>query len=148
MGVIECRDLTRKFGRTDALDSVNLSIESGRIVGLLGPNGAGKTTMIKIANGLLKPTSGSLTIAGNKPGKETKAVTAYLPDREFLPGYMKVKEIVNMYSDFFGDFRRDKAEDMLAELGIDPGKRFKNLSKGKSTAHYGDEQRSRGIFSR
>ncbi|MDD6254790.1 MAG: ABC transporter ATP-binding protein [Eubacteriales bacterium] len=130
MGVIECRDLTRKFGRTDALDSVNLSIESGRIVGLLGPNGAGKTTMIKIANGLLKPTSGSLTIAGNKPGKETKAVTAYLPDREFLPGYMKVKEIVNMYSDFFGDFRRDKAEDMLAELGIDPGKRFKNLSKG------------------
>ncbi len=130
MGVIECRDLTRKFGRTDALDSVNLSIESGRIVGLLGPNGAGKTTMIKIANGLLKPTSGILTIAGNKPGKETKAVTAYLPDREFLPGYMKVKEIVNMYSDFFGDFRRDKAEDMLAELGIDPGKRFKNLSKG------------------
>lgn len=130
MGVIECRDLTRKFGRTDALDSVNLSIESGRIVGLLGPNGAGKTTMIKIANGLLKPTSGNLTIAGNKPGKETKAVTAYLPDREFLPGYMKVKEIVNMYSDFFGDFRRDKAEDMLAELGIDPGKRFKNLSKG------------------
>ncbi|MGI6205720.1 MAG: ABC transporter ATP-binding protein [Anaerovoracaceae bacterium] len=130
MSLIECRDLARNFGSTEALSGVNLDIEPGRIVGLLGPNGSGKTTMIKIANGLLRPTSGSLTIAGMKPGKETKAITAYLPDREFLPGYMKVSSIVDMYSDFFSDFRRDRAEEMLSRLGVDVNKRFSSLSKG------------------
>ena len=130
MAIFECRQLTKRYGSTTALDHIDLSLEPGRIVGLLGPNGSGKTTLIKLAARLLTPSSGQILIDGEVPGPETKAMISYLPDREFLPGYMKVKEIVNMYSDFFGDFRRDKAEDMLAELGIDPGKRFKNLIKG------------------
>ena len=51
MAIVECRNLTRKYGKFTALDQVNLSIEKGKIIGLLGPNGSGKTTLIKLANG-------------------------------------------------------------------------------------------------
>ena len=83
--ILECRELSKSFGGVKALDGVNLSIEPGRVVGLLGPNGSGKTTLIKLANGLLTPTSGELRIAGELPGPATKAVVSYLPDRTYLP---------------------------------------------------------------
>lgn len=130
MSLIECRDLTKRYGGSEAVSHIDLDIEPGRIVGLLGPNGSGKTTFIKMAAGLLKPSAGTLTIDGSAPGRETKALTAYLPDRGFMPGYMKVSGLLDMYGDFFHDFRRDRAEDMLSQLGIDTDKRLKNLSKG------------------
>ena len=68
---LECRNLTKRFGVTTALDGVNLSIAPGRVVGLLGPNGSGKTTLIKLVNGLLTPTSGEISICGFQPGKES-----------------------------------------------------------------------------
>ena len=62
--VFQCKDLSKTYGRTQALEGVNLSIAPGRIVGLLGPNGSGKTTLIKLANGLLTPSGGSLSVCG------------------------------------------------------------------------------------
>ncbi len=125
-----CKNLTKKYGNTVALNNINLSLESGKIVGLLGPNGSGKTTLIKLINGLLTPTEGSITINGNAPGVKTKCEVAYLPDNSYLNSWMTVKQIINMFVDFYADFRKDLAYEMLQKLGIEPNHKLKTLSKG------------------
>ena len=119
MNILECKALTKRYGGKSALEGVELSIEPGRIVGLLGPNGSGKTTLIKLANGLLTPTSGEILIDGKAPSPETKAIVSYLPDRNALPDWMTVAQTVDYYADFYADFRRDAAQEMLARLGLD-----------------------------
>lgn len=79
--LLKCENLTKKYGNLVALDSINISLESGKIVGLLGPNGSGKTTLIKLINGLLTPTSGDIEVCGHKPGVESRKKVAYLPDK-------------------------------------------------------------------
>lgn len=128
--VVRCQGLTKKYGGLIALNSVDLSIESGKIIGLLGPNGSGKTTLIKIINGLLTPTSGTVTIDGDLPGIATKAKISYLPDNNYLNLWMTVGQIVDMFRDFYDDFRPQLAYEMLAKLGITPEVRLKTLSKG------------------
>lgn len=130
MARIEINNLTKNFGDLTALDDVTVSLEQGQIVGLLGPNGSGKTTLIKILNGLLQPTSGSVTINGNMPGVETKRVVAYLPDRNALPDYMTASQLMDIYEDFFEDFDRLKAEAMVDDLGINCKQTMKKMSKG------------------
>ena len=130
MARIEINNLTKNFGDLTALDDVTVSLEQGQIVGLLGPNGSGKTTLIKILNGLLQPTSGSVSINGSVPGVETKRVVAYLPDRNALPDYMTASELMDIYEDFFEDFDRLKAEAMVDDLGIDRKQTMKKMSKG------------------
>ena len=130
MARIEIDNLTKEFGSTTALDSVSLQLEKGQIVGLLGPNGSGKTTLIKILNGLLTPTAGKAIISGMEPGVETRKVVAFLPDRNALPEYMTTTQLIDMYQDFFADFNREKAENMIADLGIDMKQQMKNMSKG------------------
>ncbi|MBR3201427.1 MAG: ABC transporter ATP-binding protein [Mogibacterium sp.] len=130
MARIEINNLTKNFGDLTALDDVTVSLEQGQIVGLLGPNGSGKTTLIKILNGLLQPTSGSVTINGSAPGVETKKVVAYLPDRNALPDYMTASQLMDIYEDFFEDFDRLKAEAMIDDLGINRKQTMKKMSKG------------------
>lgn len=113
-----------------ALWQVNLDLEPGKVVGLLGPNGSGKTTLIKLIMGLLTPNSGTIKVCGHPVGVESKKRVAYLPDRNFLPGNRTAKEMMDFYSDFFADFRRDRAEGMLKNLGVDPSQKIKTLSKG------------------
>lgn len=130
MARIEINNLTKNFGDLTALDDVTVSLEQGQIVGLLGPNGSGKTTLIKILNGLLQPTAGSVTINGSAPGVDTKRVVAYLPDRNALPDYMTSSQLMDIYEDFFEDFDRLKAEAMLDDLGINRSQTMKKMSKG------------------
>ena len=130
MSILECRALSKNYGAKAALDSVDLTIEPGRIVGLLGPNGSGKTTLIKLANGLLTPTSGEILIDGKKPSRATKAIVSYLPDRSTLPGWMSIAQALDYYGDFYADFRRGVAEQMLMNLGLDRTQKIKTLSKG------------------
>ena len=130
MSILQCRNLSKKYGATEALRGIDLELEAGRIVGLLGPNGSGKTTFIKLANGLLKPSEGEILIDGNSPGKETKAEVAYLPDRDFLPDYMSVSQLIKYYSDFFSDMNTAKAEEMLRSLDLDKDMKLKKMSKG------------------
>lgn len=130
MARIEINNLTKNFGDLTALDDVTVSLEQGQIVGLLGPNGSGKTTLIKILNGLLQPTSGSVAINGSAPGVETKKVVAYLPDRNALPDYMTASQLMDIYEDFFEDFDRLKAEAMVDDLGINRKQTMKKMSKG------------------
>ncbi len=127
---LECTGLTKRFGAAQALDAVNLSILPGRVVGLLGPNGSGKTTLIKLANGLLTPTAGEIRICGLKPGKESKALVSYLPDRTCLPEWMSAKQLMDYYADFYADFDRARAVDMLASLGLREEQKISQMSKG------------------
>ena len=127
---LECRDLSKRFGSVQALDGVTLSIAPGRVVGLLGPNGSGKTTLIKLANGLLTPSSGEIRICGALPGKETKAVVSYLPDRPCLPEWMSADELMDYFADFFEDFDRSRAADMMARLRLNPHMKYGQMSKG------------------
>ena len=69
MPILECADLSKRFGSVQALDNVNFTIEPGRVVGLLGPNGSGKTTLLKLANGLLTPTGGEILIDAVRSGQ-------------------------------------------------------------------------------
>ena len=130
MPIFECRGLSKRFGNVQALDNVDLRVEPGRVVGLLGPNGSGKTTLIKLANGLLTPSSGELLIYGEKPGPETKALVSYLPDQETLAEWMSAKQLMDFFEDFYQDFDRDRAMEMLLRLNIDPAMRIKQMSKG------------------
>ena len=127
---LECRDLTKRFGSVQALGGVTLNIAPGRVVGLLGPNGSGKTTLIKLANGLLTPSSGEVRICGALPGKETKAVVSYLPDRPCLPEWMSAEELMDYFADFFEDFDRSRAADMMARLKLNPHMKYGQMSKG------------------
>ena len=130
MARIDLNNLTKEFGNITALDEVCLTLGEGQIVGLLGPNGSGKTTLIKILNGLLTPSAGNVTINGMEPGVETKAVTAYLPDRNALPDHMTTKQLIRLYQDFFADFNTGKAEKMISDLGVDMNQQMKKMSKG------------------
>ena len=128
--LVRCTNLSRSFGEVRALDNVNLSLPGGRIVGLLGPNGSGKTTLIKILNGLLQPTAGEVRIAGNAPGVETKKIVSYLPDRGYVPEWMRVGDMIELFADFYADFDRVKAAEMCRVLGLDEKLPIKTLSKG------------------
>lgn len=128
--ILKAVQLTKRYGSQYALDHVDLSLERGRIVGLLGPNGSGKTTFLKIIAGLLSPSEGELTIDGEAPGKITKRVVAYLPDRPVCSKSMRVRDLVRKLDDFFDDFDQDQALRLLSEMDIDLDKRFKELSKG------------------
>ncbi len=128
--LFECKDLKKKYGKKEALKGITLQIESGQIVGLLGPNGSGKTTLIKLANGLLTPTGGKISINGNKIGIETKKRVSYLPEKTYLNNWMKVKQIIDYFSDFYEDFDSERAYDMLNKLNINPNDKLKTMSKG------------------
>ena len=128
--ILKCDNLCKSYGTKPALNGVTLTVENGRIIGLLGPNGAGKTTLIKLINGLLTPTSGSLTIDGFEPGTKTKPLVSYLPDVNYLNNWMTVEQIVDMFTDFYADFRPELAYEMIERLGIDREDRLKSLSKG------------------
>ena len=130
METMACNGLCKYYGSVKALDNVDLYLEEGRIIGLLGPNGSGKTTLIKLASRLLVPTEGEVRICGELPSPVTKAMVSYLPDRNYLPDWMIARELLDMYEDFFTDFDRSRALDMLNALSIDLDMPLKKMSKG------------------
>lgn len=128
--LLQCNALSKNYGTRPALAGVTVSFTKGRIVGLLGPNGSGKTTLMKLASGLLTPTSGEVRINGQTPGVETKKRVAYLPERTYLPSGMRVREALALFSDFYADFNMEKAKHMLSDLGIDVQDKLSAMSKG------------------
>lgn len=128
--VLKCCRLSKNYGSTLALNQVDMCLESGKIIGLLGPNGSGKTTLIKLINGLLTPSSGTIEVCGYKPGVQSKAQVAYLPDSIYLNSWMRVQQIVDYFGDFYADFDKSRAYEMLERLGINPKMKLKSLSKG------------------
>lgn len=128
--VLECKNLRKQYGKKIALKNIDLQIPAGSIVGLLGPNGSGKTTLLKLAAGLLTPSSGEIQTCGFKPGVESKALVAYQPDKVYLNDWMNVEQLIKMMMDFYPNFNKDKAYDMLKRLNIEPDQKLKTMSKG------------------
>lgn len=130
MSVLEVKDVSKSYGKKSVLKNINLEIEAGKIVGLLGQNGCGKTTLIKMIAGLLTPTSGEILVDGKKIGIETKAIVSYLPDRPYFGGWMRARDILAFFADFYRDFEMKKALEMLDLLKIKPSDKIKTMSKG------------------
>lgn len=128
--ILELKDLSKVYPETTALSHINLTLPKGKIIGLLGPNGSGKTTLIKLAAGLLVPTAGELLIEGKEPGIETKAVVSYLPERPYFSQWMNAEQMLDYFADFYSDFDRARAMDMMKKLEINPKAKMKTLSKG------------------
>lgn len=130
MDTLVCENLSKNYGNVLALNNVNLNLQEGKIIGLLGPNGSGKTTLIKLISRLLVPSSGSISICGLEPSEKSKAIVSYLPDRNYLPDWMNVEELLDLYEDFYTDFDENRAIEMLKSLNIDFKTPFKKMSKG------------------
>ena len=129
--VLTCEILTIVYGKEKtALDGIDLELDFGRIVGLLGPNGSGKTTLIKLANGLLTPDAGEILIDGKSPRRETKKIVSYLPERTYFADWMTALQLLAFFGDFYDDFDRDAAVQMMQRLGIQPKQQIKQMSKG------------------
>lgn len=128
--LLEFSGVTKNYGKKVALSNVNLQIDRGKIIGLLGPNGSGKSTMLKLINGLLQPTAGEILINGQPPSFETKSRISYLPERTYLNEWMKIRNILAMFQDFYQDFDINKAKEMLHAMGLDEKENLKTLSKG------------------
>lgn len=112
------------------LDGLSFQVDTGQRVGLLGPNGCGKSTTIKLAAGLLQPTSGQVLVDGQQPGLYSKSVLSYLPERSYLNNWMRIRQLLDFFGDFYQDFDRQRAAEMLEELGIDQNVCLRTLSKG------------------
>lgn len=131
MNVLEINGLSKSYKKNiPVLHNLNLSIESGRIVGLLGPNGCGKSTLIKLISGLLQPDSGEILVDGKKVGAQTKAVVSYLPERTYFNSWMKVSQLLDYFEEFYEDFDKTRALKLLADLNINTNAKLKALSKG------------------
>lgn len=128
--VLEIKNVHKKYLSHSVLEGVGFSIPRGKIVGLLGPNGCGKTTILKLISGLLQLDEGEIRINGICPGQQTKSMISYLPERSYLNDWMKISDILNLFSDFYTDFDRERAEQMLTDLKISKEEKLKTMSKG------------------
>ncbi len=131
--VIDMRGLGRVFGRQWAVRDVDLEIPKGRSLGLLGLNGAGKTTTIKMLMGLLRPTAGSVSVAGFDPAVdslEVKRRVGYVPEQQFIYKWMRVREAVVYCKAFYPTWDDATCDRWLKTLELDPHKKVKHLSKG------------------
>ncbi len=129
--ILETENLRKTYlGGKTALQSVSLKIEEGRTYGLLGPNGSGKTTFLKIIASLVKPTKGNFKVCGTEFGIETKKMVSYLPDKNVVYPWMNSEDAIGFYADFFEDFDKKKAFEMLDFMKLDPKQTVKTMSKG------------------
>lgn len=127
---VEIFGLTKKFGKTVALDGLDLTVMKGHVLGILGPNGSGKTTLIKTLAGLSHPDQGVARICGHEIGVETKAITSYLPDINVLSPDMKIGVVKKFYNDFYEDFDEEKCDRLMTQMNIPKDARVSELSKG------------------
>lgn len=133
MNLLECKNLTKTYGKTYAIDNINLEIPKGKIVGVFGINGAGKSTFFKLINQLLIPTEGEILFKGEKIGIKSKESIAYLPERSYLNHSKKIKDVLKYFDDFYDNFNLKKAYKLLDELKLDSNMQLYKMSKGMLT---------------
>src|ERR1700741_813370 len=135
MAFVEARGLRKNFGKTVALDGIDLRVEEGRILGIVGPNGAGKSTALHAMLGLI-PFQGELRVLGRDPWTERDLLmrdVCFLADVAVLPRWIKVSQVVDYVAGIHPRFDRTKAEGFLAKTNIKRTSRVRELSKGMVT---------------
>jgi ABC-2 type transport system ATP-binding protein len=135
MNVIEARGLRKSFGKTIALDGVDLRIEAGRILGLIGPNGAGKSTALHAILGLI-PYEGELKVLGRDPWNERDRLmrdVCFIADVAVLPRWLRVSQAIDYVAGVHPRFDRAKAEAFLTKTSIKRTSKVGELSKGMVT---------------
>ena len=130
MSIIEIQNLNKKFGSNAVLNDLSLNLEAGKIVGLLGPNGCGKSTLLKIMAGLTSDYKGKVLLDGHSPDMHTKAISSYLPEKTYLSNWMRPMDAFDIFADFYTDFDRIKAMEMLRQFRLEEKMPTKNMSKG------------------
>jgi ABC-2 type transport system ATP-binding protein len=130
MTILETNGVYKKYFKKQALGGIDLTVDSGKIVGLLGPNGSGKTTFLKILAGLVRPSAGSIKICGEGIDCRTRELVAYLPDSDFLYPWMKICDAKKVYSSFFKDFDSEKFDELLEFMKLGRNMSVKSLSRG------------------
>ncbi|MBE6795377.1 MAG: ABC transporter ATP-binding protein [Ruminococcaceae bacterium] len=130
LDIIKVQGLSKSYGNKNVLNDISFDLPQGEIIGLLGPNGCGKTTLMKILTGLIHDYSGSVLINGEKPGENTKAITAYLPEQTFVHEWMRNIDAVNYFNDFFKDFDKNKALELMQRFDLPLKQKSKTMSKG------------------
>src|SRR5215208_3629459 len=132
--VIEVRNLIRRYGRTDAVDGLSLSVPAGRCYGFFGRNGAGKTTTIKCLLNLLRPTAGQIRVFGMDPAREEVAVKsriAYVPDAVAFYPWMTVRTTLDYFASFRTRWNVETERALLSQFRLDVGQKTSHLSKGQ-----------------
>lgn len=128
--MITSKELTRKFGSKTAVDGVSLSLEPGHVYAMLGPNGSGKTTWMKMAAGLMKPTSGEILYENEPVGVNSRRFVAYMSTEPYFYTWMTVGDVGRYYADFFEDFDPAKFEKLLKDMELESGMKTRTLSSG------------------
>ncbi|HHX72119.1 MAG TPA: ABC transporter ATP-binding protein, partial [Clostridiales bacterium] len=126
----EFENLTKSYGNWPVLSNLNFSLEEGKVIGVVGPNGCGKTTLFKIIVGLINDYKGTVRIDGHTPDEYTRSIISYLPERTYLNDWMKAGDAIDTFADFFSDFDKQKAEELLARFQLTRNMRMKTMSKG------------------
>jgi ABC-2 type transport system ATP-binding protein len=128
--LLEFENLTKSYGNWPVLSNLNFSLEEGKVIGVVGPNGCGKTTLFKIIVGLINDYKGTVRIDGHTPDEYTRSIISYLPERTYLNDWMKAGDAIDTFADFFSDFDKQKAEELLARFQLTRNMRMKTMSKG------------------
>jgi ABC-2 type transport system ATP-binding protein len=134
--VIEISHLVRRYGRTDAVNGLDLRVQAGRCYGFFGRNGAGKTTTIKCLLNLLRPTSGEVKLFGLDPARNevsVKSRLAYVPDHVAFYPWMTVRETLDYFASFRRHWNRETERALLDQFRLDPRQKTTHLSKGQRT---------------
>ena len=128
--MLESKELTKVFGSKTAVDHVNLKLEKGHVYAMLGPNGSGKTTWMKMAAGLIKPTSGQVLFEGAPVNIESRRHVAYMSTEPYFYAWMSVKDVGKYYEDFFEDFSYSRYLELLKQMELSEDMKTKALSSG------------------
>ena len=128
--MLESRELTKKFGSKTAVDRVSVVMEAGHIYAMLGPNGSGKTTWMKMAAGLIKPTSGEVLFDGRPVDIESRKSVAYMSTEPYFYSWMTILDAGKYYGDFFTDFSMDRFLELLHSMDLNEQDKIRTLSSG------------------
>ena len=128
--MLESRELTKKFGQKTAVDQVSLVLEPGHVYAMLGPNGSDKTTWMKMAAGLIKPTSGEVLFRGEPVGVESRKDVAYMSTEPYFYQWMTIEDAGKYYADFFDDFSMDRFLSLLRKMELNEKDKIRTLSSG------------------
>ena len=128
--MLESRELTKVFGAKTAVDHVTVKLEKGHVYAMLGPNGSGKTTWMKMAAGLIKPTSGEVLFEGKPVNLDSRRHVAYMSTEPYFYSWMSVKDVGQYYADFFEDFSAERYGELLGRMELAPEMKTRALSSG------------------